>query len=178
MRRNLTFHLFLCYQTEGCPVRLGSLVLWLYKQNRNRETAVLSPGHTEQAAFCSMLADICWKEKKIVEQFWFLLGLSFYNYQQLVTWHAFKEHTDLVIGNVWCYQKWKKKTFTNKPICNVFMFTFFKKCIHSFEPLFVSGKNLTVVQNTKILGLTISSNLTWNNHIGEIIKKQTNACTL
>ena len=46
-----------------------------------------------------------------------------------------------------------------------------KKCEHSFEPLFVSDKNLTVVQNAKIMGLTISSNLTWNNHIGEIIKQ-------
>ena len=48
-----------------------------------------------------------------------------------------------------------------------------KKCNHSFEPLFVSDKNLTVVQNAKILGLTISNNLTCNTHIGEIIKKQT-----
>ena len=32
-------------------------------------------------------------------------------------------------------------------------------------------KNLTVVQNAKILGPTISNNLTWNTHIGEIIKK-------
>ena len=30
---------------------------------------------------------------------------------------------------------------------------------------------LTVVQNAKILGLTISNNLTWNTHIGEIITK-------
>lgn len=48
---------------------------------------------------------------------------------------------------------------------------YFKKCNHSFEPLFVSDKNLTVVQNAKILGLTISNNLTWNTHIGEIITK-------
>ena len=39
------------------------------------------------------------------------------------------------------------------------------------EPLLVSDKNLTVVQNAKILGLTISNNLTWNTHTGEIIKK-------
>ena len=39
-------------------------------------------------------------------------------------------------------------------------------------PLLVNDKNLTVVQNAKILGLTISNNLTWNTaHIGEIIKK-------
>ena len=47
----------------------------------------------------------------------------------------------------------------------------FKKCKHSFEPLFVGNKNLTVVQNAKILGLTISNNLTWNTHVGEIITK-------
>ena len=42
---------------------------------------------------------------------------------------------------------------------------------HPFESLVVSDKNLTVVQNAKILGLTISNNLTWNTHIGEIITK-------
>ena len=47
----------------------------------------------------------------------------------------------------------------------------FKKFKHHFESLVVSDKNLTVVQNAKILGLTISNNLTWNTHIGEIITK-------
>ena len=47
----------------------------------------------------------------------------------------------------------------------------FKKFKHSFESLVVSDKNLTVVQNAKILGLTISNNLTLNTHIGEIITK-------
>ena len=41
----------------------------------------------------------------------------------------------------------------------------FKKFKHHFESLFVSDKNLTVVQNAKILGLTISNKLTWNTHI-------------
>jgi len=48
---------------------------------------------------------------------------------------------------------------------------YFKKCNPSFEPLFVSDKNLAVVQNDKILGLSISNNLTWNTHIGGIITK-------
>jgi len=48
---------------------------------------------------------------------------------------------------------------------------YFKKCNPSFEPLFVSDKNLAVVQNAKILGLSISNNLTWNTHIGGIITK-------
>ena len=49
----------------------------------------------------------------------------------------------------------------------------FKKFKHHFEStiLVVSDKNLTVVHNAKILGLTISNNLTWNTHIGEIITK-------
>ena len=47
----------------------------------------------------------------------------------------------------------------------------FKKFKHHFESLVVSDKNLTVVKNAKILGLTISNNLTWNTHIGEIITK-------
>ena len=41
----------------------------------------------------------------------------------------------------------------------------FKKFKHHFELLVVCHKNLTVVQNAKILGLTISNNLTWNTHI-------------
>ena len=47
----------------------------------------------------------------------------------------------------------------------------FKKFKHHFESLVVSDKNLKVVQNAKILGLTISNNLTWNTHIGGIITK-------
>ena len=56
----------------------------------------------------------------------------------------------------------------------------FKKLKHSFESFFVSDKNLTVVQNAKILGLTISNNVTWNTHIhvGKITTKAfTNTCT-
>ena len=35
----------------------------------------------------------------------------------------------------------------------------------------VNGKKLPVVKNAKILGLTISSNLKWTDHINEVIKK-------
>ena len=35
---------------------------------------------------------------------------------------------------------------------------------------------ITFGQMNKI-GLTVSNNLTWNTHIGEVIKKQTNART-
>ena len=47
----------------------------------------------------------------------------------------------------------------------------FKSTKQNFDPLTVYGKKLPVVQNAKILGLTISSNLKWTNHINEVIKK-------
>ena len=36
----------------------------------------------------------------------------------------------------------------------------------------INGQNLERVKHAKILGLQISSDLTWNNHIVEIIKKE------
>ena len=53
----------------------------------------------------------------------------------------------------------------------------FKSTKQNFDPLTVYGKKLPVVQNAKILGLTISSNLKWTNHINEVIKKLTNVFT-
>ena len=40
-----------------------------------------------------------------------------------------------------------------------------------FDPITVNGKSLEVVDSAKILGLSISSNLKWNNHIDQIISK-------
>ena len=40
-----------------------------------------------------------------------------------------------------------------------------------FAPIVVDGKELERVTSAKLLGLTISSNLTWNEHISEVIKK-------
>ena len=42
---------------------------------------------------------------------------------------------------------------------------------HVFDPLSISGNHLNVVKHQKILGLIISSNLQWNVHIAESIKK-------
>ena len=47
----------------------------------------------------------------------------------------------------------------------------FKTTKQSFDPLTVNGKKLPVVKNAKILGLTISSNLKWTDHINEVIKQ-------
>ena len=40
-----------------------------------------------------------------------------------------------------------------------------------FDAITIDGKELQVVKNAKLLGLTISDNLTWNAHVNEIIKK-------
>ena len=50
----------------------------------------------------------------------------------------------------------------------------FNKCKHSFEPLFVTDRNLTVFPTAKILGLTTSNKLSWNTHIQCVIIKKAN----
>ena len=40
-----------------------------------------------------------------------------------------------------------------------------------FSPVIVNGKGLEVVQHAKLLGVTISSNLSWNEHISNVVKK-------
>ena len=46
----------------------------------------------------------------------------------------------------------------------------FTKSQQEFEPILINGDTLEVVENVKLLGLNISSNLTWNIHINEIVK--------
>jgi hypothetical protein len=40
-----------------------------------------------------------------------------------------------------------------------------------FDPITIDGESIPVVSKAKVLGLTISNNLLWNNHIIETIKK-------
>ena len=47
----------------------------------------------------------------------------------------------------------------------------FTKSQQEFEPILINGDTLEVVENVKLLGLNISSNLTWNIHINEIVEK-------
>ena len=46
----------------------------------------------------------------------------------------------------------------------------FKKNRHAFEPVIVD-KELSVVSSANILGVTLSSDLTWNDHVNEAIRK-------
>ena len=48
---------------------------------------------------------------------------------------------------------------------------FNKKICHNFSPLEIDGNKLPVTDCAKILGVTISSDLKWNNHIVDCIKK-------
>ena len=47
----------------------------------------------------------------------------------------------------------------------------FTKSEQEFEPILINGDALEVVDSVKLLGLNISSDLTWNIHINEILKK-------
>ena len=44
----------------------------------------------------------------------------------------------------------------------------FAKSLQVFEPILINGDAVEVVDSVKLLGLNISSDLTWNIHINEI----------
>ena len=50
----------------------------------------------------------------------------------------------------------------------------FKNQKHKFGRIMIEGKSIEVAHHAKILDLTVSNNLLWNNHINNIIKKLTN----
>ena len=47
----------------------------------------------------------------------------------------------------------------------------FTKFQQEFEPILINGDALEVVESVKLLGLNISSDLTWNIYINETVKK-------
>ena len=47
----------------------------------------------------------------------------------------------------------------------------FKKNKHAFSPVVVCGKELSVVNSARVLGVMLSSDLKWNEHVNESIKK-------
>ena len=47
----------------------------------------------------------------------------------------------------------------------------FSKLINQFEPIKIHNTPLEVVKSTKILGLTLSDDLKWNEHVLQIVKK-------
>ena len=51
----------------------------------------------------------------------------------------------------------------------------FTRFQQEIEPILIHGDALKVVENVKLLGLIVSSNLNWNIHINEIVKKASKA---
>ena len=49
----------------------------------------------------------------------------------------------------------------------------FTKSKQEFEPIRINGDTLDAVENVKLLGINISSNLTWNIHMNETVTKAT-----
>ena len=47
----------------------------------------------------------------------------------------------------------------------------FAKKQRVFDPIIIEGKEVELVTSTKLLGLTIANDLTWNDHVTEITKK-------
>ena len=47
----------------------------------------------------------------------------------------------------------------------------FARVERDFPPEVIDGLNIKVVESAKLLGLTISNDLTWNTHLTEVIKK-------
>ena len=41
----------------------------------------------------------------------------------------------------------------------------------TFEPIRVHGKELELVDSAKLIGITITSDLSWNTHVNDVIKK-------
>ena len=46
-----------------------------------------------------------------------------------------------------------------------------EKCEEDFQPIYVNGKELEIVKSAKLLGVTVTSDLSWNVHINNVIKK-------
>ena len=47
----------------------------------------------------------------------------------------------------------------------------FAKKQSEFHPILVNGNQLEAVRNAKLLGVIITINLSWNEHINETVKK-------
>ena len=52
-----------------------------------------------------------------------------------------------------------------------------KRNKHTFSFVVVAGNELSTVDSAKILGVTITNDLKWNNHVNQAIKKQISVCT-
>ena len=71
-----------------------------------------------------------------------------------------------------CVIEWSRenRVHLNSEKCKELRISFSKRP-GLFDPIVIEGKELEVVGSVKLLGLNIASDLTWNSHISEVIKK-------
>ena len=93
---------------------------------------------------------------------------------KLGPWLFLVLNNDLVIDNGIAHNvaNWSadNRVKLNSDKCKELRISFAKKESH-FAPIVINNEELGLVKSAKLLGVTISNNLTWNEHINEIIKK-------
>ena len=112
----------------------------------------------------------------------FLLMINDLRIPQVQTWKYVDDTTvaEIVPRNalgdaqtaVKVVEDWSKaqKMQLNADKCKVMVIDY-KRQKHHFTPLLVDGKVLETVESARILGVTISCNLKWNNHVNDVIKR-------
>ena len=71
-----------------------------------------------------------------------------------------------------CVSQWSldNRVQLNSAKCKELRISFAKKQ-SEFHPILVNGNQLEAVRNAKLLGVIITINLSWNEHINETVKK-------
>ena len=71
-----------------------------------------------------------------------------------------------------CVAQWSldNRVQLNSEKCKELRISFTKKQ-SEFHPILVNGNQLEVVRSAKLLGVIITSDLSWNDHVNETVKK-------
>ena len=71
-----------------------------------------------------------------------------------------------------CVAQWSldNRVQLNREKCKELRISFTKKQ-SEFHPILVNGNQLEVVRSAKLLGVIITSDLSWNEHVNETVKK-------
>ncbi|KAL9966596.1 hypothetical protein ACROYT_G024698 [Oculina patagonica] len=59
----------------------------------------------------------------------------------------------------------------NEAKCKELRISFSTKKTLELDPIVINGRQIDIVEYAKILGVTVSSDLKWNHHIAEVVKK-------
>ena len=81
-----------------------------------------------------------------------------------------ESHVQAIIANRVIEWSRENRVQLNADKCNQLRISFAKEQ-RVFDPVIIEGKEVELVTSTKLLGLTIANDLTWNDHVTEITKK-------